>query len=131
MILAIRTDKPEAELYLYDGDRQIDSYSWLAERNLAAELLPKLQDLLMKNSIKQKDLTAIIIYTGSGSFTGLRIGTTVANSLAYSLKITIVEAKDEDWLIAGLQTIKTSKLGSYVVPKYNAEPNITKPKPRT
>lgn len=131
MILALRTDKPETELYLYDGDRQIDSYSWLAERKLAMELLPKLQDLLVKNSIEQKDLTAIIIFTGNGSFTGLRIGTTVANSLAYSLKIIIVDTEGEDWLNTGLQKIKTTKPGSYVVPKYNAEPNITKPKPRT
>lgn len=128
MILAIRTDKPQSELYLFDNNIQADTCVWLADRKLADELLPHIQELLKLNNTKLEDLKAIIIYTGTGSFTGLRIGTTVANTLAYSFAIPIVEATGEDWLADGLQKLKGAKAGDYVVPKYSSPPNITKPK---
>ncbi len=131
MILAIRSDRPEAEIFLLHSDDQIDKYTWLAHRKLADELLLKIQQLLKKHSLAFQDLTGIVIFTGEGSFTGLRIGTTVANSLAYSLSIPIVEASGDDWLKLGLSQVKDAKLGEYVIPKYSSEPNISKPKPKT
>ena len=128
MILALRTDKPEAELYLYENSNLVDGYKWEAHRKLADELLLKVEGILKKNKLEFKDVSGIIIFTGSGSFTGLRIGTTVANTLAYSLGIPIVESAGENWIKTGLEKIKSVKPGQYVVPKYNAEPNITQPK---
>lgn len=128
MILVIRTDKPDAELLLFNENKKIDEHSWLAHRNLADELLPEIQILLKNNSASFDDLKGIIVFTGEGSFTGLRIGTTVANALAYSLSIPIVEASGDDWLNLGLSQVKNTKPGKYVVPKYSSEPNITKPK---
>ncbi len=131
MILALRTDKPTAEIYLYNDTNQVDEYSWLAERKLADELLIKIQDLLTKNTAKFDDLTGIIIFSGSGSFTGLRIGTTVANSAAYAQSIPVIDARGEDWIECGLQKLKVKKNAGYVIPIYDAEPNITSPKPKT
>ena len=132
MILAIKTDTPIAELYLFDdAAKKIDELVWQADRKLADELLPKIEELLSKNTLQLKDLTGIVIFTGSGSFTGLRIGTTTANTLAYSLAIPIVEAKGKDWAESGCQKISTTQPGKYVVPKYSSEPNITVTKPKT
>ncbi len=129
MILAIRTDKATAELSIYDSqEKEIDRDVWQADRKLADELLPHIQNLLYKNNFDLPDLSGIIIFTGDGSFTGLRIGTTVANTLAYSLSIPIVEARGSDWLKAGFKNLLNSKPGNYVVPKYSKKPNITKPK---
>ncbi len=129
MILAIRTDKPIAELYLFDNtDSLVDRQVWTAERKLADELLVEIEQLLIKNKLKFNSLTGIIIFTGEGSFTGLRIGTTVANTLAYSLSIPIVESSGDEWLQTGFEKLNTAKPGSYVLPKYSSEPNITKPK---
>jgi tRNA threonylcarbamoyl adenosine modification protein YeaZ len=130
MILAIKTDKPKAELYLFDGDKKIDELIWQADRKLADELLIKIQELLTKSYTKSQDLTGIVIYTGTGSFTGLRIGTTVANALAYSLSIPIIEATGESWISSGVRLLPTTKLNMYVVPKYSSEPNITYSKPK-
>jgi hypothetical protein len=68
------------------------------------------------------------MHTGEGSFTGLRIGTTVANAMSYSLGVPIVAAEGENWINEGLGKITSSKPGNLVVPKYNAEPNISQPK---
>ena len=131
MILAIRTDQPTAELYLFDKKNKLDSYSWLAHRNLASEILEKIEYLLAKNNASIQSLTGIIIFTGQGSFTGLRIGTTVANTLAYSLTIPIVSAQGDTWLDEGIASVDSQKASVYVLPEYSSEPNITKPKPKT
>jgi tRNA threonylcarbamoyl adenosine modification protein YeaZ len=131
MILAIKTDNPTAELYLISDEKKIDEYMWQADRNLANELLPKIQELLVENTLDIKRITGIIVFTGEGSFTGLRIGTTVANSLAYSQNIPIVEAQGSSWMKLGIQLLQSAKPGNYVVPKYSSEPNISSSKPKS
>jgi tRNA threonylcarbamoyl adenosine modification protein YeaZ len=128
VILAIRTDKPEAELYLINNGNVESEIKWEAHRELADTLLLKINELLKLKNITQADIKGIIMHTGEGSFTGLRIGTTVANAMAYSLSVPIVAAKNDEWIKSGLDLIKSVKVGDLVVPEYNAEPNITKPK---
>ncbi|MCX6804762.1 MAG: hypothetical protein NT111_01965 [Patescibacteria group bacterium] len=128
MILALRSDKPEAELYLFDDGKKIAEIKWEAHRELADTILGKIKEILVNNNIADKDITGIIMHTGEGSFTGLRIGTTVANAMSYSLGVPIVEAEGDNWINEGLGKITSSKPGNLVVPKYNAEPNISQPK---
>lgn len=129
MILALRTDKPNAELYLYkDPQTLIDSIQWHAHRELSDTLLQKIQDILTKNDSDLDDLTGICVYQGPGSFTGLRIGITVANTLAYSLTIPIVAAPDEDWLAHSLRQITTQSKPQTIIPEYGSEAHITKPR---
>lgn len=131
MILAIKTDNPKAELYLYDKHNKKSEVLWQAERRLADELLPNIENLLVNNKYSINDLTGIIIFTGEGSFTGLRIGTVIANTVAYSRNIPIVGTQGKDWIELGLEEMAGAKSGSYVVPKYSSEPNITSAKPKT
>lgn len=132
MILAIKTDQPRAELYLLraDGSEQ-DQLVWQADRQLAQQLLPAIEDLLAKNKLKLHELSGIIVFTGSGSFTGLRIGTTVANALAYGENIPVVAIAEKDWLNFGLAELATSTGFRPVTPSYESEPNITLPKAKT
>lgn len=126
MILALRTDRPEAELYLFDNSRnEIDDFKWTAHRELADTLLVQIQTLLKKNNVELSELTGLIVFTGEGSFTGLRIGSTVANTLAYSYDIPVVSAEGDEWKKTGLQNLLKAKPGDYVIPKYHSEPNIT------
>ena len=57
-------------------------------------LLPMIVKILKKAKIEFKDLTAIEVNPGPGSFTGTRVGVAVANALGYSLKIPINGKKD-------------------------------------
>lgn len=129
MILLIRTDKPEAELFLIKKDlAQAGELKWLADRKLADELLPKIQELLAIHKLEPKELKGLGVYTGSGSFTGLRIGTTVANALAYSLNLPIVSGAGKNWQNEIIDKLQNGKNEQVVVPSYDHEANITRPK---
>ena len=129
MILALRTDKPEAELYLIDSSgHEVSKHAWEAHRQLAATLVETIQAFLQDNDLEASKLTGLIIFTGAGSFTGLRIGTTVANALAYSHLLPIASGEGEEWIADGLTRLQDAQSGQYVIPKYDKEPNITKPK---
>ncbi len=46
IILTIRTDKPEAEIGLYDGEQQLAYEMWSAHRQLAETIHTKIKELL-------------------------------------------------------------------------------------
>jgi L-threonylcarbamoyladenylate synthase len=56
-------------------------------------VLPMIQDLLKKHKLTLKDLTSININQGPGSFTGLRVGLSIANALSKFLNIPINNQK--------------------------------------
>ncbi len=52
-------------------------------------ILPMIEEILKKHLLKPEDLSGIQINPGPGSFTGLRVGLAIANSLSFALKIPI------------------------------------------
>ncbi len=126
IILAVRTDKPEAELYLYENRKKVAEIRWQAHRELAETIHKKIDTLLQGRPLK--DVQGIVTYRGPGSFTGLRIGVSVANALAYSLNIPIVSAAGEDWIEKGIKALQEGKNERIIVPDYGRPPHITQPK---
>lgn len=126
MILTIRTDKPEAEVGVYGTDGQELSYIiWQAHRELSTTLLATLRDGLAEQHAKFADCKGLIVFTGPGSFTGLRIGITVANSLAYALGVPIVGAQGQQWQADGLSRLSAGENDRLVLPQYGSEAHIT------
>ncbi|HVE81128.1 MAG TPA: tRNA (adenosine(37)-N6)-threonylcarbamoyltransferase complex dimerization subunit type 1 TsaB [Candidatus Dormibacteraeota bacterium] len=128
MILVIRTDRSEAQVGLFDGQKEIDVEKWEAGRQLADTLLDRIKDLLKKHNLEWKDLSGIVAFKGPGSFTGLRIGVTVANTIAYAQKIPIVDANGENWVSDGQKRLQKDENDTQIIPEYGAKPNITRPK---
>jgi tRNA threonylcarbamoyladenosine biosynthesis protein TsaB len=126
LILTIRTDKPEAEIGLYDDDRKLAYETWPAHRQLAETLHSKIMELLQSQDKSLDDIQAVVAYKGPGSFTGLRIGLSVANALASSLKLPITGSTGEGWIKAGRPQL--NKPGQLVMPEYGAPVHITQPK---
>lgn len=85
-ILAIDTANNFLSLALYK-DQVIHTLCEDIGSKQSEFILPKINQLLTENNTKLKDLTSISYNAGPGGFTGLRIGLSVAMSLAYSLKI--------------------------------------------
>lgn len=52
-------------------------------------ILPLIEKLLLSHALDIKNIQKIEVNTGPGSFTGLRVGVSVANTLARILKIPI------------------------------------------
>lgn len=128
LILTIRTDKPEAELGLFDNDTKLAYSTWQAHRQLAETIHKKIQELLESQGRKLENIQGLVVFQGPGSFTGLRIGLSVANALAYGLQIPIVASKDSDWIQKGLGQLQKGKNDKIAIPEYGAPPHITKPK---
>lgn len=128
MILAIRTDKPEAQLYLLQDTVRVKEDAWYAHRELSDTLLQRIEALLAECNIALGDLEGIVVYQGPGSFTGLRIGIAVANTLAYALAIPIVGAVGEAWQRQGVTLLKNQHAPQVIIPQYGQEANITAPK---
>lgn len=129
MILTLRTDNPIAEIGIYDKDgKKLQYYTWQTDRNLAKELLAALIEQLKSVNATFASLTGVVVYQGPGSFTGLRIGITTANTIAYAQKIPIVGAQNDDWINAGLSRLGKDENDRVVLPHYGAEANISTPK---
>ena len=125
LIVTIRTDKPEAEIGIFDDTEQVAYHTWEAHRQLAETLHSTLQKLLADNGKKLHDIQGIVVFKGPGSFTGLRIGITVANALSYSLNIPIVANEDPQWLQAGIKRLLAGETEAVAMPEYGALPHIT------
>ena len=129
MILALKTDNPVAEISFYSPKgEKIHHYSWQADRQLAQTLMQVLTELMDVVQADFSALTGVVVYKGPGSFTGLRIGITVANTIAYAQNIPIVGALGDNWVNDGLNRLVKLESDRIVLPHYGAEANISKPK---
>ncbi len=129
MILTLRTDNPEAEISLYDvSGVQVQYLTWKAHRELAETIHAKINDLLQTNQKEFSDVTGIVVYKGPGSFTGLRIGCSVANALANSFDVPIIGARGENWIEIGVNLLKEGHNDRQVLPEYGGQVFTTKPR---
>ncbi|MEP6710318.1 MAG: hypothetical protein ABJA64_01210, partial [Candidatus Saccharibacteria bacterium] len=101
---------------------------WEANRELAKGLLNFLQTEISKHGKTWQDIEAIGVFKGPGSFTGLRIGLTVLNTMADALNIPIVGAVGEEWSERVLEQLQSGQNDRIVLPEYGSEAHITKPR---
>lgn len=60
-----------------------------SEKNHSIYVMPMIANILKENEINTSYLNEIIVVNGPGSFTGVRLGVTIAKTLAYTLNIPI------------------------------------------
>ena len=99
MILGIDTkDQRKVVVSLKDKGKEVKSLS--EENQLGSQaLLPLIEKILKQEKIEYKDLDGIEVETGPGSFTGIRVGVSVANALGFSLGIPVNGKKIESELV--------------------------------
>lgn len=127
-VLTIRTDKPEAEVGLYEGHTKLAYETWPAHRELSTTLHQKIIDMLTAQGKTLQDIDGIIGFAGPGSFTGLRIGLTVANTLAYALDVPVVSTSQDDWIATGIDRLSSGDNDKIALPEYGAPVHITQQK---
>jgi tRNA threonylcarbamoyladenosine biosynthesis protein TsaB len=71
-------------------DKRIYQSSKMLSRRHNDEILPMIQDIVQTNAVSMSELSHIVYINGPGSFTGLRIASSVAKGLAMSLDIPII-----------------------------------------
>lgn len=86
MKLYLDTSTPETILKLDDHE-----YTYNFGHDLAEKLLSFIQEKLTENNKTWQDISEITFMSGPGSFTGLRIGATIVNTLAHELSIPLCD----------------------------------------
>ncbi|HMI09224.1 MAG TPA: tRNA (adenosine(37)-N6)-threonylcarbamoyltransferase complex dimerization subunit type 1 TsaB [Candidatus Saccharimonadales bacterium] len=127
MILLLDTSTPVCKIMLVDSDWHYND-EWQADRTLARGLLNYLQEQLQKNGKTFTDISGIGVFRGPGSFTGLRIGLTVLNTMADSLAIPIVGGEGETWRDQVIIKLQSGQNDQIVLPLYGSDAHITKPR---
>ncbi|MBQ6487258.1 hypothetical protein IJI89_02410 [Candidatus Saccharibacteria bacterium] len=108
MKMYLDTSTPTTILKLDDHE-----YKWESGRDLAENLLVFIHDKLVENGKDFNDLEEITFMSGPGSFTGLRIGAAVVNTLANELNIPLKNHHGE--------------IVKIILPDYGRGANISKP----
>jgi len=90
MLLAIDTATKIASVALYKEGEVRSERTWHSKDGHTVELMPNIVSMLEQEGVAPQDLTAVVVASGPGSFTGLRIGMSVAKSLAFALDIPLV-----------------------------------------
>jgi len=102
MLVAIDTATDQASLALHDGFRVRAEQTWEARRQQTRQLSPRLHAAMRHANVSPEQLSGVTVTTGPGSFTGLRIGMSVAKGLAMAQTIPLVGVRTLD-VIASAQ----------------------------
>jgi tRNA threonylcarbamoyladenosine biosynthesis protein TsaB len=83
MLLALDTSTRLAGIALYDGESGlIAEHHWHSANQHTVELMPQVAQLLDQSGFTPRDLRAVAVALGPGSFTGLRVALAAAKGLA-------------------------------------------------
>ena len=127
MILLLNTSEPVCKLTIIDGNNRHD-FDWQSDRTLAKNLLSFLKEKLGNCGKSWSDISSIGVFEGPGSFTGLRIGITVMNTIADASGVPIVGGRGENWQEEVVVKLTNGINEKIVLPFYGSEAHITIPK---
>lgn len=128
MILLLDTSTPTCRLTIASADGKLHQAEWQADRKLALGLHEFVRSELASVGAEWHDLTGLGVYRGPGSYTGLRIGLTVMNTLASSLGVPILGGEGNDWKDQVLTGLADGANDKIVLPEYGGTANITRPR---
>lgn len=100
MLLAIDTSTSITGLALYDSLGPRAEAAWESGRNHTAQLLPQLDLLLRHIGVGRDELRAVAVALGPGSWSGLRVGMSVAKGMALAAGLPLLGIPTLDALAA-------------------------------
>lgn len=105
LILSIETATPVCSVVLADGP-DILGIRETAEKNSHSQVVSVfIDDILRENGIEPKDLSAVAVSMGPGSYTGLRIGVSTAKGLCYALNKPLIAIGTLDAMASGMRSM--------------------------
>lgn len=117
MIFYIDTSSPYLYSALYNNGKIINERMVYLAKDLSRFTINEVSKMFDEVNIKPSDIKKIIVVNGPGSFTGIRIGITIAKLMAFCLNIPITT-------ITSLEAMKESIVSNkLIVPIINARRN--------
>jgi len=125
MILTIDTATRLTKLALLDSSLNlVDGMEEESSFDQSEKLISLVEVLLRRNNLTKYDIKIVAVNPGPGSYTGLRVGITTANFLAFSLNVPVAD-------IFRLDSLKKEKYFTKpILPAYGNCPHITMSKSR-
>lgn len=120
-LLAVDTSTSSMSIALLEGGRLLKEINTAAERNHSIYLMPNIQEALAELGWSPKQLEGIAVGRGPGSYTGVRIGVTVAKTMAWSLGIPVVGVSSLEAMAAGAYRSANAGVGVGVGAVVDAE----------
>ena len=115
-ILAIDTSNNPLGVALLDDNQVLGEYITNLKKNHSVRIMPAIQTLMKDCEKVPSDLTKIVVAKGPGSYTGVRIGVTIAKTLAWTLNVPLVGISSLEILAAGTGRY----FNGYVSPLFDA-----------
>lgn len=116
LILCIETTTTQCSVALANNGELVAIKQVNAQNYTHAETLhPFIDEVVMKAGIKFKDLSAVAVSEGPGSYTGLRIGVSAAKGLCYALDIPLIATQTLHTL-----ALQYKQSFSFIVPMLDA-----------
>ena len=94
-ILCIDTISSAAGVAVVNGDEIF--YESLDPKKASESIIQSIDQLMHEASMTLSDLTGVMVILGPGSFTGLRVGISVANQFAHQLELPIRGVRMDEW----------------------------------
>ncbi|HLX52590.1 MAG TPA: tRNA (adenosine(37)-N6)-threonylcarbamoyltransferase complex dimerization subunit type 1 TsaB [Aquella sp.] len=114
-ILAIDTSSAYLSLALQVGEKVYPPYIEKVDNKQSENIIPQIKVLLTEAGITASDLTHIAYNQGPGSFTGLRIGLSVALGIAYGINALLIPVPT--FAIYALQAYELLKSAGTTLPQ--------------
>ena len=114
-VLAIDTSNLVMGIAVLDNGKVLGEYITNLKKNHSIRVMPAIEQLMEETGVKPADLDRIVVAKGPGSYTGVRIGVTIAKTLAWTLKKELVGVSSLEVLAQG-----GKYFGGYTVPLFDA-----------
>ena len=112
--LLIDTTSSFITVAITEGNNVLYKYEGEILNDMSSKIIPIIVDAFNKVEFELSNIDRIFVVNGPGSFTGIRVGVTIAKTIAWALNIKIVP-------LSSLEFLATSDvITKYIVPMINA-----------
>lgn len=101
LILQINTALSEASVSISVNGELLGERVNPAQKEHAGFVQPAIQDLCKSLKIQLKNIQAIAVVNGPGSYTGLRVGLSAAKGICYALDLPLICINTLEWMAYG------------------------------
>ncbi|HEU5291075.1 MAG TPA: tRNA (adenosine(37)-N6)-threonylcarbamoyltransferase complex dimerization subunit type 1 TsaB [Cyclobacteriaceae bacterium] len=118
LIVSLETSAKVCSVAIHDGEKLLATSEIHIEQSHASKLAVLIEEVKNKAGIEFNQLSAVAISSGPGSYTGLRIGTSTAKGLCFSLNIPLISIGSLELL--AFQMKDQNPLQAYLCPMIDA-----------
>ena len=112
--LFIDTSTLYLNVAIIDNNKIVFNHKEQVEKDMSSKIIPIIDKGFKECSLNIKDINKIFVVNGPGSFTGVRIGVTVAKTIAWALKIDLIPLSSLEFIAS------TASNKKYLVPMIDA-----------